>query len=302
MGFAGQMVAVAVGWQVYAIHRNPFDLGLIGLVEFVPLPLLALPAGAARRPRLAPADLRRRARARRSPSRCALVVVSLCGADELWPFLALAVATGVAGRPRDARRAGARRPSSCRRAARRARWRCARSPARRGRGRPRARRPALRRAARARLRQSRPCCSRGAPRRACSRARAAPRRALTGPRRPGWRVLGRDPLHPRHAGSARRDLARPLRRALRRRGGAAAGVRALDPPHRPGRARRPAQRAGRRRARAPALLLTRRPLGAPRAPTLLVVVAAFGVSMVVFGLSRWFRCRSPRWRSAASST
>ena len=45
MAFATQMTAVAVGWQVYAIHRNPFDLGLIGLAEFLPLPLLALPAG-----------------------------------------------------------------------------------------------------------------------------------------------------------------------------------------------------------------------------------------------------------------
>src|SRR6266496_3137527 len=45
MALATQMVAVAVGWQVYAIHRHPLDLGLIGLAEFVPLPLLALPAG-----------------------------------------------------------------------------------------------------------------------------------------------------------------------------------------------------------------------------------------------------------------
>ena len=44
-GLAAQMILVAVGWQVYAIHRNPLDLGLIGLVEFVPLLLLALPAG-----------------------------------------------------------------------------------------------------------------------------------------------------------------------------------------------------------------------------------------------------------------
>ena len=44
-GFGSQMVAVAVGWQVYAIHRDPLDLGLIGLMEFIPLPLLALPAG-----------------------------------------------------------------------------------------------------------------------------------------------------------------------------------------------------------------------------------------------------------------
>src|SRR5207249_662477 len=43
--FAGQMVAVAIGWQVYAIHRSAFDLGLIGLCEFAPLLVLALPAG-----------------------------------------------------------------------------------------------------------------------------------------------------------------------------------------------------------------------------------------------------------------
>src|SRR5262249_58657134 len=40
-----QMVAVAVGWQVYAIHHSALDLGLIGLFEFLPLPILALPAG-----------------------------------------------------------------------------------------------------------------------------------------------------------------------------------------------------------------------------------------------------------------
>src|SRR6478735_399742 len=46
MSFATQMVAVAVGWQVYSLHHRPLDLGLIGLAEFLPLPLLALPAGA----------------------------------------------------------------------------------------------------------------------------------------------------------------------------------------------------------------------------------------------------------------
>ena len=44
-GLASQMLAVAIGWQVYAIHRNPLDLGLVGLMEFLPLPVLALPAG-----------------------------------------------------------------------------------------------------------------------------------------------------------------------------------------------------------------------------------------------------------------
>src|SRR5256714_13245978 len=44
-GLASQMLAVAIGWQVYEIHKNPFDLGLVGLMEFLPLPILALPAG-----------------------------------------------------------------------------------------------------------------------------------------------------------------------------------------------------------------------------------------------------------------
>ena len=39
------MVFVAVGWQVYEIDRNPFHLGLVGLAEFLPLLLFALPAG-----------------------------------------------------------------------------------------------------------------------------------------------------------------------------------------------------------------------------------------------------------------
>ena len=49
-GLAMQMAAVAIGWQVYSIHHSAFDLGLIGLAEFLPVPLLALPGRAARRP------------------------------------------------------------------------------------------------------------------------------------------------------------------------------------------------------------------------------------------------------------
>jgi hypothetical protein len=37
-----------------------------------------------------------------------------------------------------------------------------------------------------------------------------------------------------------------------------------------------------------AVLLARRPLRRPAGPTLIVVVALFGVAIVVFGLSRWF--------------
>jgi MFS family permease len=37
--------SVALGWQVYDLTRRPLALGVVGLVEFVPMFLLALPAG-----------------------------------------------------------------------------------------------------------------------------------------------------------------------------------------------------------------------------------------------------------------
>jgi len=42
---AVQMQTVAVGWQVYQVTRDPLDLGLIGLSQFLPFLLLILPAG-----------------------------------------------------------------------------------------------------------------------------------------------------------------------------------------------------------------------------------------------------------------
>lgn len=41
------MQTVAVGWQIYAITRDPLDLGLIGLSQFLPFVVLILPAGQA---------------------------------------------------------------------------------------------------------------------------------------------------------------------------------------------------------------------------------------------------------------
>lgn len=43
--FAVQIIAVAVGWQIYDLTRDPFDLGIIGLVQFLPLLLLVLITG-----------------------------------------------------------------------------------------------------------------------------------------------------------------------------------------------------------------------------------------------------------------
>ena len=142
MRFAENMIAVAVGWQVYAIHKDPLDLGLIGLAEFVPLPLLALPAGPPRRPRAAPADRgvlagddgRRRARCcspsrsrtRASSGRTSLLAAPTGVASAIgWPAWTGADARGRPGRPRPGRgraavggehdrgdrRAGGRRPA-----------------------------------------------------------------------------------------------------------------------------------------------------------------------------------------------
>ena len=43
--FATQIVAVAVAWQVYDLTRDPKDLGIIGLVQFLPLLLLVFVTG-----------------------------------------------------------------------------------------------------------------------------------------------------------------------------------------------------------------------------------------------------------------
>jgi MFS family permease len=95
MRFAEQMLAVAVGWQVYSIRRNPLDLGLIGLAEFLPLPLLALPAGqlADRLPRKL---ISASALVINVGVASALIVVTLHGAHQVWPFFVLAACSGVA--------------------------------------------------------------------------------------------------------------------------------------------------------------------------------------------------------------
>jgi len=44
--FSTQIVSVAVGWQIYDLTRDPFDLGLVGIVQFAPSLLLVLVTGA----------------------------------------------------------------------------------------------------------------------------------------------------------------------------------------------------------------------------------------------------------------
>jgi MFS family permease len=95
MGLGVQMEAVAIGWQVYAINGSAFDLGLVGLVAFVPLVLLALPAG-----QLSDRFSRKRVVAVSlvfdAAAAVGLVAVTAAGASSLWTLLALAGLTGVA--------------------------------------------------------------------------------------------------------------------------------------------------------------------------------------------------------------
>ena len=88
------MALVAIGWQVYDVRENPLDLALIGLAEFLPLLLLALPAG-----QLADRLPRRRLLALMASLDIVflggLLAVTIAGADRVWPFFVLAFLFGV---------------------------------------------------------------------------------------------------------------------------------------------------------------------------------------------------------------
>ena len=43
--FASQIAAVAIGWQIYDITGSAFQLGMVGLVQFLPMLLLVFAAG-----------------------------------------------------------------------------------------------------------------------------------------------------------------------------------------------------------------------------------------------------------------
>src|SRR5512134_2245676 len=92
--FALQMSFVAIGWQVYSISGNALDLGLLGLAEFLPLLLLALPAG-----QLADRVPRRRLLAVMMASNLVvlggLLAVTIADTGRVWPFFGLAFLQGV---------------------------------------------------------------------------------------------------------------------------------------------------------------------------------------------------------------
>src|SRR6266581_8341704 len=73
--FSSQVAAVAIGWQIYDLTGSAFDLGMVGLVQFLPTALLVFVAGHA-------ADRYERKR-----------VVQLCQLVEAATALYLAVST-----------------------------------------------------------------------------------------------------------------------------------------------------------------------------------------------------------------
>ena len=95
MGISLQMLEVAIGWEVYDQHRSALDLGWIGLAEFVPMFVLALPAG-----QLADRVPRRLIFAGSLLLGAAvgvgLALISGAGVTSIVPYLALAVGSGTA--------------------------------------------------------------------------------------------------------------------------------------------------------------------------------------------------------------
>lgn len=92
---ATQIVSVAVGWQVYDLTRDPFDLGLVGLFQFAPALLLVLVTGTV-------ADRYSRrgivAICVSIEAACALslLVLTMGGAIEVWQIFSLLVVFGTA--------------------------------------------------------------------------------------------------------------------------------------------------------------------------------------------------------------
>src|ERR1700733_13720227 len=95
MNMSLQMLEVAIGWEVYAQHRSVLDLGWIGLAEFIPLFILALPAG-----QLADRVPRRLMFAGAllvgAGVGVGLALISAEGTSQVWVYLALAVGAGIA--------------------------------------------------------------------------------------------------------------------------------------------------------------------------------------------------------------
>ena len=93
--FAVQIVSVSVGWQVYDITRDPLDLGIVGLVQFLPSLLLVLVTGS-----MADRFNRRTILILCLVAELACVTVLLAlargGPREVWPIFGVLLGLGIA--------------------------------------------------------------------------------------------------------------------------------------------------------------------------------------------------------------
>ena len=89
-----QIQVVGVGWQVYGITNDPVSLGIVALIEFLPMLILALPAG----------DLADRVDRRlviiitrlvESCGSVALFALTLMGSQEVWHFYMVVLLFGL---------------------------------------------------------------------------------------------------------------------------------------------------------------------------------------------------------------
>ena len=93
--FAIQVLSVSVGWQIYDQTRDPFLLGLVGLVQFLPAPILVLVTGSV-------ADRYNRriimASCMAVEAVCALALLTILhqGLTAVWPVYAVLLVFGIA--------------------------------------------------------------------------------------------------------------------------------------------------------------------------------------------------------------
>lgn len=87
--------SVSVGWQVYALTQSPLALGIVGLVEFVPMFLLALPAGELA-DRFDPRRIIMLSSLLETLSSALLLLFVLTGQTAVWPLYAVILLYGTA--------------------------------------------------------------------------------------------------------------------------------------------------------------------------------------------------------------
>lgn len=94
-GFAVQIQTVSVGWYVYDLTRNPFDLGLVGLSQFLPALLLVVVTGSVA-DRFSRRGIMAVCLVAMAGVAMTLLLVTSHGYTEVWPVFASVSLYGVA--------------------------------------------------------------------------------------------------------------------------------------------------------------------------------------------------------------